>query len=234
MGYVGKLALKEKAQELRKQGYSYKEILQEMTVSKDTLSKWCRDIVLTEQQKQRLISNKKLGQRKGSIVAAENKRRKRLETIEFIHKKALLDVKRITSREEFLLGIALYAAEGTKADKHGGFSNADPNLVTFMTRWFINHAKVPTSKFRGRIWLHNNLSEPEAKAFWSNITGIPMDQFIKSYIVNRGASSVRKNIHKYGVFTISFSDAEIHRRIMGWISGVFDVKITTRSAIAQR
>ena len=78
MGYAGKFEEKIKAQELRLQGYSYNEILLQVKVSKDTLSRWCKDIILTKQQKLRLINNKLLGQRKGSIVAAENKRSKRI------------------------------------------------------------------------------------------------------------------------------------------------------------
>ncbi|HSD98304.1 MAG TPA: hypothetical protein VLB73_01220 [Patescibacteria group bacterium] len=55
MGYVGKLNLKKKAQWLRKQGLSYKEIIAQIPVSKDTISKWCRDILLTDKQKEKLL-----------------------------------------------------------------------------------------------------------------------------------------------------------------------------------
>ncbi|HSD98303.1 MAG TPA: hypothetical protein VLB73_01215 [Patescibacteria group bacterium] len=173
------------------------------------------------------------GQRKGSLVAAENKRNKRIEAIEKITQKAIKDVGEITDREMFLLGIALYAAEGTKADKHGAFSNADPNLISFMTKWFVTCVHVPKEKLRGRIWIHNNLDEEVAKRFWAHLTKVPLDQFVKSYVVNRKSKSMRKNIHPYGVFTVSFSDATIHRKIMGWIYALFDDKMSTYSAIAQ-
>lgn len=234
MGYSGKLALKNKAQEMRSQGYSYNEILQKIHVSKDTISRWCKDISLTDEQQQRLQGNKTFGQKKGSIIAAENKKNQRIKNINKIRGLAATDISKLTSKENFLIGIALYAAEGTKADKHGAFSNADPSLISFMTKWFLNHAHVPKDKLRGRIWIHNNLDEEVAKKFWSDLTGIPENQFIKSYIVNRKAGSVRKNIHNYGVFTVSFSDAKIHRKIMGWISGLFDDKMSIHSAIAQR
>jgi len=74
MGYFGKLEDKLKAQHLRRQGLSYREILLQINVSKDTISRWCRDIVLSKAQKNRLLGNKIYGQRKGSQVAAENKR----------------------------------------------------------------------------------------------------------------------------------------------------------------
>lgn len=228
MGYFGKLYDKLKAQELRRQGYSYKEILQHVSVSKDTLSRWCKDIVLTNEQKNRLIKNKKIGQKKGSLIAAENKRQKRLQNIETIRKIAEKEIGTLVNREKFLAGIALYAAEGIKMDGKGGFSNADPKLIQFMTKWFNSFAEIPISKLRGRIWLHEGLSENNAKTFWSDITGIPTDQFIKTYFTKRKADSkrVRKNIHQYGIFAITFHDAAIHRKIMGWISAVFNAKIS--------
>ena len=51
MGYAGKVKEKLYAQELRKKGYSYKEILTQISVSKDTISRWCKNIELTSEQK---------------------------------------------------------------------------------------------------------------------------------------------------------------------------------------
>lgn len=227
MGYVGKLEEKIKAQELRKQGLSYKEILQHIHVSKDTLNRWCKDIVLTKQQKANLLAKKKFGQQKGSLVAAENKRKQRKETIVSIYREAIKDVGLLYSRDLFMIGIALYAAEGTKMDKYGGFTNADPQLIKFMSRWFVQFAKVPQYKLRGRIWIHEEKNEQNAKKFWSTITQIPENQFIKSYItVKKKSKKIRKNIHDYGIFSITFSDATIHRKIMGWISHVFSGRIS--------
>lgn len=70
MRYCGKLEQKLQTQLLRSQGYSYKEILKEKSVSKDTISRLHRDISLLEEQKTRLLNNKSLGQRKGLIIAA--------------------------------------------------------------------------------------------------------------------------------------------------------------------
>lgn len=223
MGYFGKLEDKLKAQELRKQGLSYKEILQNISVSKDTISRWCRDIALTDKQKSRLLINKQFGQRKGSLVAADNKRRKRIERTEQIRKEARIDIGKLSKRDKFIAGIALYAGEGDKADGGVGFSNADPKLIKFMMDWFRQFHKIPESKFRGAIWLHEGLDEAKAKEFWSEITGIPLSQFRKTYIakVKKDSKKIRKNIHQYGVFAIRFSDSTIHRRIIGWIYAMF-------------
>lgn len=227
MGYFGRIEDKFKAQELRRQGLSYREILQTISVSKDTISKWCRDIELTQKQKLRLLENKKFGQRKGSLVAADNKRRARIARTEKIKEKARKTLGKLSNRDKFITGIALYAAEGNKGDGKAGFSNADPKLIKFMMDWFLTFAKVPMEKMRGAIWLHEGLSDKDSKNFWSNLIGLPVDQFNKTYVakVKNHSRKIRKNIHQYGVIQIRFSDSAIHRKIMGWISAAFDAKI---------
>lgn len=227
MGFNGKIEEKILAQKLRERGFSYKEILQEVTVSKDTISRWCRDISLTESQKRRLVGKKKFGQKKGSLVAAENKRKKRKERVQKIFSEAKREIGKIKTREGFIAGVALYAAEGGKTDGQGGFANTDPALIKFMMGWFLKFAKVSINKIRGAIWLHEGLDEKKAKEYWSSITGIPINQFNKTYIAKNKLNSkkIRKNIHEFGVFSIRFSDSEKHRKIIGWISALFNAKI---------
>lgn len=232
---MGKLEQKLLAQSLRQQGLSYGEIRQKIVVSKGTLSAWCKDIRLTKEQELRLMQSKQLGQRKGSLVAAENKRNKRILRTENIQEEAKKEIGDLAKREQLIAGIALYAAEGDKTDGKGGFSNADPTLIKFMMKWLIVFAKVPPDRMRGALYLHEGLNVYKAKQFWSTITGIPLGQFIKPYVAKeRSNKKFRKNIHQYGVFAIRFSDSEIHRRIMGWIYAVFDDKITLLSPVAQR
>ncbi len=228
MGFFGKIEDKLKAQELRRQGLSYREILKTVNVSKDTLSRWCKEIELTEAQKLRLINNKQFGQRKGSLVAAENKRRDRIKRTEEIREKAREELGVLISRDKFIAGIALYAGEGSKGDHGVAFANADPILIKFMTDWFTEFTQVHVSKLRGAIWLHEGLDEDMAKKFWSKTTGIPQNQFYKTYVAKNKIDSkkIRKNIHQYGVFSIRFSDSAVNRKIMGWIYALFDVKIT--------
>lgn len=227
MGYFGKIEEKILAQSLRTQGLSYKEILQQISVSKDTISRWCKDIQLTNTQKARLLENKKLGQKKGSLIAADNKRKAKIKKIEWNKKVAKKDIKILSDRDKFIAGIALYAGDGNKTDGKGGFTNSDPKLIKFMMEWFIKFPKIPLSRIRGSIWIHEELNEKKAKFFWSHLTGIPIDQFHKTYIAKtkNDSKKIRKNIHEFGVFSIKFGDSEKHRRIMGWIFALVDAKI---------
>lgn len=222
MGYYGKLEEKVRAQGLRRKGLSYGEILQKVNVSKSTLSLWLKDIKLTKKQENRLTKIKVLGQHRGSIVAANNKRKARIERTRRIHREAKTFIGRLNKRDRFIAGIAFYAAEGDKTDGKGGFANSDSKIIKFMIAWFKNFCKIPMSKFRGAIWLHEGLDAEEAKKYWSILTGIPKNQFHKTYIAKNKTDSkkIRKNIHKHGVFSIRFFDSARQRRIMGWISAL--------------
>lgn len=132
------------------------------------------------------------------------------------------EVGKLSKRDRFLIGVALYSAEGTKTDKQVVFSNSDPKLIKFMSDWFREFCNIDESKIRGRLWIHENRNEEKARFFWSKLCNIPINQFHKSYIAENKINSkkIRKNIHEYGVFGISFSNAKTHRKIMGWIAGI--------------
>jgi len=223
MGYYGFLEKKIKAQSLRKKGLSYGEIQNIIDVSKSTLSGWCRDIFLSEKQLNRILENKLKGAARGRIIGAKKQQKKRLNQTREMLTEGKKEVGVLSRRDRFLAGIALYVAEGTKKDKVCCFANSDPALIKFMASWFREFCEIPEDKLRGAIWLHEGLNEKKAKEYWSNLIKIPISQFHKTYIAENKIKSkkIRKNIHQHGVFSIRFSDAKIHRKIMGWIAGVF-------------
>ncbi|MFH1565596.1 MAG: hypothetical protein ABIB98_00135 [bacterium] len=222
MGYWGKLELKFKAQNLRRKGLSYSEIGRVVKVSKSTLSLWCRDVAITEEQALNLFRRKLVGAEKGRIIGAKRQQKKRLDNIKQLIIEGRNQVGTLTVRDHFIAGIALYLAEGTKADRAVGFANTDPAAIRFMMHWFRNFCKVPEEKFKGAIWLHEGLSERVAVGYWSRITNIKSSNFHKTYIAKnkKDSKKIRKNIHQYGVFSVRFGDAKVSRLIDGWISGL--------------
>ncbi len=222
MGYFGKLKEKELAIKLRKQGLSYKQIKEKVNVSKSTLSIWCREVSLSVDQTEKLLKRKLMGSEKGRIIGSRKNHEKRIQEIELLKAEGKKEVGKLTKRDRFLIGIALYAGEGTKGDKQTVFSNSDPKLIKFMINWFREFANISNEKIRGRLWIYENRDELKAKKFWSELCSIPLEQFHKSYIAENKVSSkkIRKNIHEYGVFGIAFSNTKIHRKIMGWLSGI--------------
>lgn len=227
MGYFGYLDKKLKAQSLRREGFSYGEIQKIITVPKSTLSGWCRDIALTEEQALRLLKNQLKGSEKGRIIGAKRQQAKRIEQIKKLLEEGKNEVGQLSSRDKFIAGVALYAAEGTKKDKSCCFSNSDPVLIKFMADWFRKFCRISEERLRGAVWLHEGLDEKKARSYWAKLVDIPESKFHKTYIARNkeGSKKIRKNIHQFGVFSLRLSDAKIHRKIMGWIAGVFGKKL---------
>lgn len=224
MGYVGKLKEKQLALKLRQKGFSYNEIQKKVVVSKDTLSRWCRDVILTPLQLERLRNRKLKGAEKGRIIGAKKQQCDRIKRTKELLKKGRKEVGRLNKRDRFLAGIGLYLGDGLKGDKGVGFSNSNPKVIFFMMNWFREFCQVSEKKFRGQIWIHEGLNESEARKYWSKITKIPLRQFQKSYIARNKTKSrkIRKKLHEYGVFAVRILSVEIQRKILGWTSRIIE------------
>lgn len=102
--------LKNKAIQLRKKGKSYSEILEKVSVARSTLSLWLRLVNLSKRQKQNLTL-KKL---QAAWWGGEVKKLDRIERSKKIIEQAKMEIKKITNKDLWLLGIMLYWAEGSK------------------------------------------------------------------------------------------------------------------------
>ena len=222
MGYAGKLEEKRLALKLRQQGLSYSEIRKKVPVSKDTLSRWCRNVILNPDQMEKLRRKRLKGAERGRIIGAKRQQQDRVRRTKKLIEEGKREIDLLNKRDRFIAGIGLYLGDGYKSDKSVGFSNSNPQLISFMMKWFREFCRVPEEKFRGQIWIHDNLNEPKARKYWSKITGIPLSQFQKSYIAKNKTESkkIRKQLHKHGVFALRISSAEIQRKILGWMAGV--------------
>ncbi len=200
---------KELAQKLRREGLSYKEILEQVPVSKSTISLWCRDIELTLEQKERLKA------KRGSLRGAKVQQARRIVETKRIKAEARAELKSLTDYEFKIAGIMLYWGEGNKTH-NVGISNSDPGLIKFMMRWFRDICHVPESKFRAQVNIHSGQNELGIKQFWSEITGIPLSQFRKTYVKEEGTGH-RKNILYNGTLRVVICDVRLLRKILGWI-----------------
>src|SRR3989344_1851838 len=101
---------RDKAIELRRQGLSYSEVLKQVPVAKSTLSLWLQDVGLSKKQKQRLTEKK----RQSALRGALSRKNWRIKSSKEIIEKAEREIGRLSERELWLIGIALYWAEGSK------------------------------------------------------------------------------------------------------------------------
>lgn len=187
--------LKEEATRLRKNGLSYKEILQKIPVCKSTISLWVRDVVLTKEQHERLWK-KRDNQLRGLHTIHKNFWTKRCNAFN----EGLLVLKKYKSDPDFIAGLMLYWAEGTKK-KHAIITNSDKNMIKFMVKWFNKYYNIPASSLTASLHLHSGQNEEKVIEYWSKITVIPKSNFQKSFIKPEG-SDYKKNILYNGTIKI--------------------------------
>ena len=215
-----KYSEKQLARKLRKKGYSIKDIAKRLGVSKSSVSVWVRDISLTPEQVNYLAASPH------TLTAIEKRRVARLVNEErkrnLITLKAKKEIISVTHKELWLMGIMLYWAEGGKTQRTVRFSNGDPEMIKIMMRFFRNVCHVPEKKFRGYIHIHPHLDPKRAEAYWSTVSGIPLDKFFKTYQKPNASSQNKKDTLPYGVMDIYVLDTKLFLKIVGWSQGIFE------------
>lgn len=223
MGYFGKIDLQTKAIELRKKGFSIRNIEKILEVSRASASSWVKDVKLTQPQIDALYKSKKDGGLKGSYKASQNKIQKRLIHTKNIEASARRDIAVLSKRDRFMLGIALYFGEGSKTSHNVSFTNSVAQVMRFMKDWLIEFCKIEANSIRCNVFIHDNLNEKSAKRYWKEMLDLEETQFKKSYIVKNNPNRFRKTKHTYGICRITVSRIDTLRQILGWIKAVFYV-----------
>ncbi|MDP2904727.1 MAG: hypothetical protein Q8O22_00310 [Candidatus Omnitrophota bacterium] len=166
---------KELVRDLRGQGFSYKEIGQKtpFTISKSTVSDWCKDIELTSVQKERLNDLFRDGNYRGRLAGSKATQMRRQKEVDDIKEKARLEIDSLTRDKLKLAGLMLYWAEGNKKH-HVGVSNSDPEMIRFVMKWFREIYGVPDAKFKVYLNIHSGQNELQIKEFWSDVIKLPV------------------------------------------------------------
>ncbi|MBI2054288.1 MAG: hypothetical protein HYT36_03060 [Candidatus Staskawiczbacteria bacterium] len=224
---ISKILEKNQAIELRKRGLSYREILEIVPVAKSSLSLWLKSVKLARSQKQRLTEKKLAAMKRGWEAC----HRKRVLLTEKIKKEAKGQIGRLTKRELWLIGIALYWGEGNKEkDYRPGssvqFSNSDPNMIKTFLKWIIEIIHIPKDDLGFQIYIHENCKERLSQVinYWAICTGFPEEKFIHHiYFKKNKIKTKRKNIgdNYFGLLRIrAVRSSGLQRKIQGWTEGI--------------
>ena len=223
---ISKNELKKKAILLRKNGLSYTEVLKEVPVAKSTLSLWLREVGLSLKQTQRLSEKKLNSARKGALIRKQTC----AEKTKSLHEKSAKEIGKLSEREKFLIGVALYWAEGTKEKTYRigarvDFSNSDPKMIQFFLVWLRESCGVEKEEILIGLYIHEN-NKPRLKEIiqhWSNVTKIPIEKFRYVYFKKHNPKTVRKNTGDTYFGTVKISvrkSVDLNRKIAGWIQGL--------------
>ncbi|MDO8466786.1 MAG: hypothetical protein Q7S83_01460 [bacterium] len=204
---------RKQARGLREHGFSFKGIAQELGIAKSTARLWCRGIELSVQQKEWLY-------KKGLIAmhnSPNNSHERRQREIKKIAALAEKEIKIPISDDVLrLLGAVIYWAEGNKT-KDFGVTNSDPLLIKFMIGWMIKMFGVTTTDLKAHLNIYSQQNDSDIKKFWSDLTGIPLENFGKSFVkpANKG---FKKNNLYYGTIKIRMmKGGDSMQRVFAWL-----------------
>ncbi len=210
---------------LRREGKTYAEILKEVAITKSTLSLWLRDVGLSKRQHQR-ITEKRI---QGALRGAEMRRTIRKETTARIHRESSSEIGKLSKREIFLVGAALYWAEGSKQKEHmpsAGitFTNSDPLMLQFFLRW-LQEIGVTRDKIRYELYIHDTAKArtESIREFWSKTLKSRITEFEKVYWKKGKISTQRKRtgVDYFGLIRIRVTQStDLNRRVAGWVNGI--------------
>lgn len=215
MGYRGKVAEQGRARELRAQGWTLTEICEELGVARSSASVWCRDVIIDLAVLEQRRRTRVLAGNEGARQRGPNKlqRRKQAE-IERLRQEGKARIGQLSEREFLMAGVMLYIGEGAKTDGATKLANSDPRVIGFYLRWLRTFFSIEERRLRISLYLHQGLDLDGARRFWSELTGIPLDQFSKPYRAVPDPS-IRRSKHPMGCPAIVYSCSRTHREIMG-------------------
>ncbi|MFI2379585.1 hypothetical protein ACH5AO_31705 [Streptomyces sp. NPDC018964] len=225
--------LREKARELRLQGWTYDQIQVELGCSKSSISLWVRDLPKPERKRSR---------EEASAIARrgwEATLRLREEERQRTKEAAASEIGTLTERELFIAGVALYWAEGAKDKPYARrenvqFVNSDPGVIRIYLTW-LDLLGVERSRLRYRVMIHETADIEGAESYWADLPGVDVPLLQKTTLKKHNPKTVRKNVGDgyRGCLVITvLQGAELYRRIEGWWYGI--VGAATAADLANR
>ena len=205
-----KLKEKEQARNLRKEGYSLKQISQQLKVSKGSVSVWVRDVKLSDDLIKKLV-NTRFGNTYTRDYFKKIREKYQQEGRELIK----------DCDKNFVAGLMLYWGEGRKGKNAINLSNSDPDLLKFFLIFLKTYFNVQKKDitFNFQWYSGNGLTQEEVKNFWLKKLDLEESNLRKAYIDYRPTLNLGRKTGKclYGVGRININSTEILHKIYGAI-----------------
>lgn len=205
MGYRGKVELQEKARLMRAESRTLEDIATTLGVSKSSVSLWVRDVAFEPRPRMSPATRRPHPQHLAKVAEIADCDDGGLKRIGVLSSDAFLAA-----------GVALYAGEGSKTDGKVLFANTNAEMVQFFCVWLRRFFTIEESRIRVRVYLHEGLDLEETERFWSEVTGVPREQFRAPYRATPDPS-IRLTKHEHGCVYVYYCCSRTHREIMGLV-----------------
>ena len=215
------------AMSLRRGGYSYSEIQKFVSVPKATLSYWFKDIKLSEAQLVRLQKKRNDAIQEGAQI-----RSKRVnEAIAKIERTSAKDIKDISKRELWLMGVMLYWRERVSdrdVKKGVKFTSSDPYLIRLFLKWLMEVGQLGEADVLCDILIEGDKDLPagrqeKAISYWSEVTSFPQTVFTRVYVQKTKKKRKKRETKKaeFGLLRIRVkASSMLARQLSGWIMAI--------------
>jgi hypothetical protein len=218
--YMTNVAEKQMALRLRKLGHSYSYIQEQTGVAKSTLSVWLSTVPYHPNQE----TIRRIGIARAR--SGEVKSRLKRESLLAAAQQARSDIRSISDRDLFMLGIGLYIGEGTKTYGSVRIMNADTKVIKLAIVWFMRSCGLKKDNFSIRLHLYPDNDVDACIDHWAHATGLSRAQFRKTSIDRRtGKKLSKRGKLPYGTAHLSVKSngkkehgVYLARRISAWMS----------------
>ncbi|MEV0643407.1 hypothetical protein AB0I77_52740 [Streptomyces sp. NPDC050619] len=209
--------LRERARELRLQGWTYDQIEAELGCSRSSVSLWVRDLPKPEPRYTPEEHRELMQAGLARLRNAQDEERKRVK------QSAAQEIGELADRDLFMAGIALYWAEGQKSKPYQrrevvNFVNSDPAVIQVFLAW-LDLLGVAHERLGFRVMIHESADVVGAEQYWADLVDIDVSALQRTTLKKHNPKTVRKNIgDSYrGCLVVRVRQgAEPYCRIEGW------------------
>ena len=205
---------KDLAFELRKNGKSYRDIQQQLGISRSTLCDWFKDIPWSQHLKAQKTSVTWKPQHMQRMRTA------RLQKLENLYKdmsiQAAREYERYRKEPLFWAGLMAYAGEGDKRTKHLiRITNTEAYIHRIFVLFVEKYLLFPKEYIKLALLLYPDHIESTCKEVWSNALSIPKENFHKSHVL-QGKEKVKRL--QYGICMSIIPNTALKKKLLTWIS----------------
>jgi transposase-like protein len=199
----------------REEGASINEIARRIGAAKSSISRWVRDIDLTDEQRESLRVAAYNGHIKGRTMTVRLRREARVMAQEDGRMRAQ------QSDAFFTAGCMLYWAEGSKDRNRVEFTNSDPEMVRFFVRFLKTYWDLRDEEIRlaCNLFADHLDKQRDIEQFWLDVAQLPVESLRKSRVnvYSKYSKKKRQNRLPHGTCRVTVARTRVVQAIYGGI-----------------
>ena len=207
---------KERAIVLRRQGNSYADIrnIVGVPLPQSTLSEWLSGLELTEEERDKLAMRVEKKLKMAQAKSIEVRKALREGYLENIRHKIKYVPAALKNPKIAKIALAmLYWCEGGKASGGIIFGNSDPTMIKTFLSFMRQCYQLDETKFRGTVQCRADQDPESLQAYWTEITGIPSNKFLRAKIDPRTIGKPTLKTWYKGVLRIDYFSSDIYNEL---------------------